>query len=117
MLFSPMSTCQSIDFLEKEYCENEDFKSKGLPEPHIRSQNLICRKGSWEWHVKITFRGTMIREDSIEGFIAAQKKRKVRREQFTQFIKSIDFSSLHFPTPPPITTRSGRTTRPNKRWE
>ncbi|XPS75421.1 hypothetical protein M3J09_007508 [Ascochyta lentis] len=96
MLFFPMSTYQSIHFLEGRYCENEDFKSKGLPEPHIRSQNLICRKGNWEWHVNITFRGTMIREDSIEGFIAAQKKRKVRREQLTQFIKSIDFSSLRF---------------------
>jgi hypothetical protein len=89
-----MSTCQSIDFLEKESCENEDFKSKGLPEPHIRSQNLICRKGSWEWHVKITFRGTMIREDSIEGFIAEETKgpsgaihtvHQVHRLQFSAF--------------------------------
>ncbi|KAJ8115608.1 hypothetical protein OPT61_g2785 [Boeremia exigua] len=79
----------------KEYREHEDFKCKGLLEPHIRSQNLICRKGNWEWHVKITFRGTMIREDSVKDFIAAQKKRQVRREQLTRFIMSIDFSSLH----------------------
>lgn len=78
----------------KDYHEHEDFKCYGDPEPHIRSQNLLYRSGDSRWHIKLTFEGTIIREDDPEVFQNEQRNRKARSRQLRDLAQCIRFECL-----------------------
>lgn len=76
------------------YKEDEDFLCRGDPEPHLRSQNAIFHSDGYKWHIKITFRGRILREKVAEAFLKVQKQRAVRRQQLQTFISFIKFECL-----------------------
>ncbi|KAF2182593.1 kinase-like protein [Zopfia rhizophila CBS 207.26] len=76
------------------YKENVDFRSRGEPEPHIRSQNIIFSCEGHRWHIKVTFRGGILRGEVPDAFIKAQKKLSIRRQQLRTFIWFIQLECL-----------------------
>src|SRR5262245_31021038 len=76
------------------YHENEDFQCCGKPEPHIRSQDIIYRSGYYKWHIKVTFRGTILNDNDTESYSSQQSKGNVRRQELREFVQCIRFELL-----------------------
>ncbi|CAI6342319.1 unnamed protein product [Periconia digitata] len=77
-----------------DYHEQEDFKCRGDPEPHIRSQNLLYRSDSYRWHIRFTFKGTIIREGDPSIFQDEQMNRKTRGRQLRDLAQHVQFGHL-----------------------
>ncbi|OAF60325.1 hypothetical protein VC83_03529 [Pseudogymnoascus destructans] len=77
---------QSVDFIPRTY--EEDIRKRGV-EPAARSLRLVYHSAHREWHVKVTFKGTL---QAVQTSTFASKPE--RRTQLVNLCLCIDFDRL-----------------------